>query len=391
MSVDYGVSMTRDGTLGGADRREQARELFALLSEGEFERVRSRFAPSLQQMLPPGQLKSAWNDQTAGATTVLDISTNRETVVVEFRTGESRRQLTVSFTDDGRLEAILLDDPDGVTPEPYEQPRYVDESVQSRDRLFRTDDREVTAEVVTPDGSGPFPGVVIVPGSGVTDMDGYTGDGRPYRDLAYGLASNGYATVRYDKRPVSGDETADERLIADAARIVDQFCGSTVVAQRRVTLCGHSLGGFILPSVAAECGLDTGIVVAAPCGDLLTAAATQLGIDASGDRLRAQMDEDTTLFGFPASFWREASDRRPAETASSLGLSLFVCHADDDEKVHESSYQRWCDTLGDAATGSRYAGLSHTFLARDGPDAGHVPRRVLRDIVAWLDETISDE
>ncbi len=62
----------------------------------------------------------------------------------------------------------------------------------------------VYATVVNPEGAGPFPGVVLVAGSGPTDRDwnspllpGTNGSGRL---LAEALGRAGFASLRYDKR-----------------------------------------------------------------------------------------------------------------------------------------------------------------------------------------------
>jgi pimeloyl-ACP methyl ester carboxylesterase len=62
----------------------------------------------------------------------------------------------------------------------------------------------VYGSVVTPEGAGPYPGVVLVAGSGPTDRDwnspllpGTNGSGRL---LAEELCRNGVASLRYDKR-----------------------------------------------------------------------------------------------------------------------------------------------------------------------------------------------
>lgn len=51
-----------------------------------------------------------------------------------------------------------------------------------------------------PNGAGPFPAVVLVHGSGPADRDETVGPNKPFRDLAWGLASRGVAVLRYDKR-----------------------------------------------------------------------------------------------------------------------------------------------------------------------------------------------
>ena len=51
-----------------------------------------------------------------------------------------------------------------------------------------------------PEGEGPFPAVVLVHGSGSSNMDEKVGKLTPFRDIALGLAQRGVATIRYDKR-----------------------------------------------------------------------------------------------------------------------------------------------------------------------------------------------
>ena len=51
-----------------------------------------------------------------------------------------------------------------------------------------------------PEGEGPFPAVVLVHGSGSSNMDEKVGKLTPFRDISLGLAQRGVATIRYDKR-----------------------------------------------------------------------------------------------------------------------------------------------------------------------------------------------
>ena len=49
-------------------------------------------------------------------------------------------------------------------------------------------------------GKGPWPAVVLVHGSGPEDRDETVGGNKPFRDLAWGLATKGIAVLRYEKR-----------------------------------------------------------------------------------------------------------------------------------------------------------------------------------------------
>ena len=120
---------------------------------------------------------------------------------------------------------VVLDDDDKVAGffivdhvEPPEAGREVELSLGD-------DGRNIPATLTLPSGDGPFPAVVLIHGSGPMDRDGTIGPNKPYRDLAWGLAERGVATLRYDKRSFARPEdllalgqnlTVQQEVIDDA-------------------------------------------------------------------------------------------------------------------------------------------------------------------------------
>jgi len=125
-------------------------------------------------------------------------------------------------------------------------------------------------------GDGPFPGVLLVPGSGTTDMNetaGYvhidkeTGSiiyppGRPFFDIAEYLSERGFAVLQYNKRGfganltvldsnVWGNVTVDD-LKQDAEKALNVLIQQPEVDANHVTLVGHSEGTTIVPRVAID-------------------------------------------------------------------------------------------------------------------------------------------
>ncbi len=102
-------------------------------------------------------------------------------------------------------------------------------------------------------GSGPFPVALIIAGSGPTDRDGNSPAGvksDAYKLLAQGLAANGIASLRYDKR-FSGQSTttmteADIRFetYADDASAWLNLLGKDARFNKLVII-GHSEGSLI--------------------------------------------------------------------------------------------------------------------------------------------------
>ena len=114
--------------------------------------------------------------------------------------------------------------------------------------------------LTVPCGSGPFPGVVLVSGSGSQDRDETIGRVKPFGVLADGLARQGIVVLRFDDRgvgasggdmvEVSGATTVD--LATDALAAVEFLSAQPEVASGGVGVVGHSEGGLIAPIVAND-------------------------------------------------------------------------------------------------------------------------------------------
>ena len=107
--------------------------------------------------------------------------------------------------------------------------------------------------LTVPDGTGPFPGVVLVSGSGPQDRDEALLGHRPFLVLADFLARRGIAVLRYDDRGVAastgafaGATTADFAVDAQAA--VQAMAARADIAS--VGIVGHSEGGLVAPMAA---------------------------------------------------------------------------------------------------------------------------------------------
>lgn len=79
-------------------------------------------------------------------------------------------------------------------------------SAESSDVSWQLDSTTVDGTLVRPPGPGPFPGVVMVAGSGPTDRNWNSpllpGTNGSARLIAEALAQTGFASLRYDKRVV---------------------------------------------------------------------------------------------------------------------------------------------------------------------------------------------
>ncbi len=138
------------------------------------------------------------------------------------------------------------------------------------------------------DVAGPFPTVLLLPGSGPMDRDGNSTNGvtaGATRLLAEGLAARGIASLRTDKRGLFGSARAvgdpNAVSLADYADDVERWLAVLDEAPELsgdVWLAGHSEGSLIALTAAARelPGVRAVVLIAAPGRRLGTVVREQL-------------------------------------------------------------------------------------------------------------------
>jgi len=124
-----------------------------------------------------------------------------------------------------------------------------------------------------PDTTAPCPAVVLVHGSGASDMDSKVYNVRPFKNLAEGLAARGIASIRHDKRTFvmnkqqvtafNGKLTIWHESIEDALLAADLLRADPRIDSSKIFLAGLSLGGHIAPRIQAEGGNFAGLILMA--------------------------------------------------------------------------------------------------------------------------------
>ena len=137
-----------------------------------------------------------------------------------------------------------------------------------REVSFSTHDLTLVGTFETPAGSGKFPALLLLPGSGPTDRDGNSGLGIKtdlLKDIADELAKNGIASYRFDKRAIAHykdnwpkDLAAINKFfgwrkfVEDAEAALTALRTQPEVDATRVGMLGHSEGALITLQVAAD-------------------------------------------------------------------------------------------------------------------------------------------
>jgi len=144
--------------------------------------------------------------------------------------------------------------------------------------------------LTVPPGKGPFPAVLLIPGSGAHDRDETLFGHKPFLVLADYLTRKGIVVLRVDDRGV-GKSTGSMADVTTADLATDAEAGVAYLKTRsevdphEIGLIGHSEGGLIAPMVAAR-NPDVAFIVmmAGPGvpGDEILAEQVLLASEASG-------------------------------------------------------------------------------------------------------------
>lgn len=277
-----------------------------------------------------------------------------------------------------------------------------------------------------PEGTGPFPAVLLVHGSGPSDRDETIGPNKPFRDIAWGLAKRGIASLRYDKRSYArpadllaiGDGlTVKEEAIDDALLGLALLRQSEFVDSTAIFVLGHSLGGTVAPRIAAPSPQPAGVIILAGMAlPLLEKMIDQARYLASVDgrvtpeeharieaiqrnvaAVRLALDSDSTATGLymnaPIGYYRDLDSYDAPAAMAGLDIPCLVLQGDRDYQVTLMDFALWQDALQESPEACLrvFDGLDHIFHEGKGKSApadynvaGTFSPPVLDCIAAWV-------
>lgn len=409
-----------------------------LARNGQFAEIREMFAPQLRALVAPEVLASAWTaeiDRLGEVTLVGDPVCNTQagsTVVrIPVTFDHGALNLVVSVSETGWLMGLNLT-PDGPpeVAEPWSPPSYAQsDNFKEIEVMVGAGPLAVPGTLSLPQLVTSVPAVVFLAGSGPSDRDETIGACKPLKDLAWGLASLGIASLRFDKvtfahpKEVSARSnfTLVDEYLTDAAAAIRVLREQANVDATRVFVLGHSLGGTVAPRVASLDPSLAGVVILAggtqplqwaivrqiqylASLDPATRAASQATIDVLSRQARV-VDDPALLasaqpsdlpFGVASSYWMDLNEYRPAQVARTLMMPLLILQGGRDYQATLSEdYAGWKAGLDgkDNVTFQVFDVDNHCFLPGTGPSSAqdydslqHVDRDVVTLIAKWLDD-----
>lgn len=406
----------------------KANEFFNLLETAKYDSAHLYFDESERTKITPENLKQLWTNikQQLGQVEYLDAVQSKTqgqffAVTIEGKFERDKQSFVLMFNKSEKLVGLYL--PKNV--EAYSKPFYADTSLFREQQVYLTSGTHKLAAVITiPKNKLNFPVVVLVHGSGPSDMDETIGPNKPFKDIAWGLASKGIASVRYVKRTVLYAQEF-QKIFTVKEEVTDDAVAAVALAKtvkgadlKKIYIFGHSLGAMLAPKLAKMIPDLRGIVMAAaPARKLTDIIIDQnkyiisITPDSTGvlknqlpqiianlekSRISAlgNMKPDSVILGLPASYWIDLNNYDQVATAKSLvAQRIFIIQGGNDFQVPETDYQLWMAALGKKPNVKLkfYGEINHLLSPQlekgnlqQYQTMVNVSESVVNDIAAWM-------
>lgn len=428
-------TQTQEGQAPDKELISLARGFVDLLAKEDFSNAVKSFDSVMTKVMPQEKLKQAW-DSVKGqvgafkrqAGTRIETLPKFKIVFVTCEFEIVSLDIKVVFNTENQVSGLWFAPAQPQSQVEYQPPAYVkSDSFSEKEVIVGSGEWALPGTLTLPQGRGPFPAVVLVHGSGPQDRDEAIGPNKPFRDLAWGLASQKIAALRYEKRTKvhsrkllnpKGKLTVKEETIDDALAALDLLGKTEKVDAQRIFILGHSLGGMLAPRIGALDSRIRGLIIMAGTtryledvildqvnyiiyldGKISEEEKSRLEeIKAAVEKIKNLNSSNSgqsqeNILGAPAEYWLDLRGYNPAETAGKVKQPMLILQGGRDYQVTIEDFNGWKKALSSRKDVEFrfYPELNHLFIEGQGtitPEeyqkAGHIAKKVIDDIARWI-------
>lgn len=332
-----------------------------------------------------------------------------------FWVDKAGKLVQISIPSEGLLAVLAKYKPQAFE---REEPRVTRQAVAASgsfaERIVRIPSGQISlgATLTLPAEKGSYPTVLLVQDLQPLDRDGNE-PSNPYsragtwKQLAYVLAAEGYASLRYDARGVAESGGVSDR-VTWAEREQDIVALSAWLKQQpstkdqKVVLAGLGLGGWVAASAAPKAQASALLAVAFPAKNLLrlwkeqantgtdpeALLKAQLELESLSGKLEEKGAEWATYGGQKVHLAeiRELASQDPLALAASVTVPCLFAYPERDQTVMAFHKEVLAPALHAGQGIVVLPGLGHRLTAYDseGVQSGLVEAKNLALVFAWL-------
>jgi hypothetical protein len=410
------------------------------LLKGDFSEATIQFDDQMKKSISETKLQQSWEDVTYESGTLLQLIPTRSSdtdsykiIVIKCRFQRFDVDVQLVFNEQGEISGLNFTPIKNI----YKPPSYVNKS------SFNDVDIEVgegkwalPGTLSIPVGSDQFPGVVLVHGSGPNDKDESIGPNKIFRDLAWGLASQGICVLRYDKMTFKYGKqltpemvekmTVKEEVIDDALIALKLISKTDDIDTKRIFLLGHSLGATVAPRIGLQDPDLAGLIIMAGLtrsledtildqftyiynlnGTITKQQKAELeSLKEKVDKLKDPEYKDKIApqdlpLGVAIAYWRDLQDNMPLDVVKKIDLPMLILQGERDYQVLNSvDFIGWKTALKERTNVNfkLFPNLNHLFIKGMGKSTpeeytieGHLDGEVITTIVKFIKDSKSEE
>jgi len=398
------------------------------LERQQFDSCYSMFDTSMANKFNAAMLEKMWGSiprymgEYKGYTTVESTKKDSiDVVAVRCTFEKTKMDLQFSFNDYKKIIGMFFVPPKNKTA--YATPEYAQQNKYYETKIaVKTGTMSLPGALCVPNNIKNPPVVILLAGSGPNDKDETIGPNKALKDLAVGLASNGIATYRYDKRTLVYGKDMKEvdintEVIEDAINAVTILKKNPLFKESKIFIVGHSLGAMCAPMIASKSKKVNGIVLLAgnarPLEDVVLEQYNYIfGLDSVDKDEKKQLKEITqqikTLkdskalktakaedlpLSLDSKYWQSLVKYNQVQIAKKVKQPILVLQGERDYQVTMTDFNLWKQNLSDKPKNQfiSYPTLNHLFMKGEGKSnpaeydkQGNVDFQIISDISTWV-------
>lgn len=419
---------------------ERAQSLFALLRLKDYETIVQQF-DTIYLKASPKLVAKQWEKVAEAAgefKSVKETSSepyaSGDMVTIEADHSKIPLEIKFSFTEKHLLNGL------GFSPAraKYQFPKYAHlDSTEERNITIKTGEYSLPGILTLPkyrSANTRLPIAILLHGAGAEDKDRTSGPLKPNKDLALGLAAQGIASIRYEKRTklyaLQSNEyqrfTVKEEFIEDAVSAMEtarSLAQETSLDVKKIIILAPNLAGSLVSRIndfdaqknPTASRLAGAILIAPNHSKWLETVRTRFKrafmldntmtpeesrVIATLEREIAVTESDTLSpttpldklpFNIGGAYWLDLRAYNHVQALTNAPFPLFFIHGEHDRYMSFAEFNAWKETLGKKGTTTfkSYPGVLNLLVMRsdysstDEPP-GNVEEVVVRDIIDWI-------